>query len=218
MKLYPINLGIENKSCVVIGGGEVALRKIRGLLEAGALVKVIAPEICAEVEELANCGEITLVRENFSEELLGEELILIAATDNSEVNQRAAQAGLARKMLVNVVNETGGNFKVPSRIRRGELLLTVSTGGKSPAFSKFIREMLELELGENFSAGLELIYRKRRAVKRVLPNPRARKLFWQKILTQEIWELLKLGMLEVLEEKIDYALENLRLESQDDAD
>ena len=144
MKLYPLNLDIENKNCVVIGGGEVALRKIRGLLEAGAKVKVIAPEICAGVKELFNRGEISWTRKNFSEDLLGDEIILIAATDNPEVNQRAAQAG---KFLVNVV-DGGGNFNVPSSIRRGDLLLTVSTGANSPAFSKFIRQMLEAELGE----------------------------------------------------------------------
>ena len=76
MKLYPLNLDIENKSCVVIGGGEVALRKIRGLLAAGAVVKVIAPEICAGVEELFLRGEIFWHRENFSEVLKCQDLFL----------------------------------------------------------------------------------------------------------------------------------------------
>ena len=134
MKLYPINLDIENKNCVVIGGGEVALRKIRGLLEAGALVKVIAPEICAGVEELSKRGEISLVREKFSEGLIGDELILIAATDNPEVNRQAAELARQKKILVNVV-EGCGDFDVPSRIRRDDFLLTISTGANSPAFS-----------------------------------------------------------------------------------
>ncbi|MBR6887286.1 MAG: hypothetical protein IKN16_02450 [Selenomonadaceae bacterium] len=82
MKFYPLNLDVENKPCVVIGGGQVALRKIYGLLAAGANVKVIAPEVCAEVEELSKRGEISLTREKFSEELLGDEIILIAATNN----------------------------------------------------------------------------------------------------------------------------------------
>ena len=175
MKLYPINLDVTGKSCVVIGGGEVALRKIRGLLAAGAKVKVIAPEICAGVEELFQRGEISLTRENFSEEILGDELILIAATDNAEVNQRAATAATARKILVNVVNAAGGNFNVPSTIRRDELLLTISTGGQSPAFSKFVRQMLEAELGDDFAAGLKIISQRRRELKRLLPNHTARK-------------------------------------------
>ena len=218
MKLYPINLDVTGKSCVVIGGGEVALRKIRGLLSAGANVKVIAPKICAGGEELFKQGEISLTRKNFSEELLGDEIILIAATDNAEINQRAATAAQARKILVNVVNSSGGNFNVPSTIRRGELMLTVSTGGKSPAFSRFVREMLELELGENFEAGLKIISQRRREIKRLLPNPKARQKFWQKILTQETWQLLKSGELDRLEAKINHALENFGLESHDGTD
>ena len=218
MKFYPLNLDVEKKSCAVVGGGEVALRKIRGLLAAGANVKVISPEVCAEVEELSGRGEISLTRENFSEEMLGDEIILIAATNDPEINRRAAQAARAKKILVNVVEGAGGNFNVPSTIRRGELLLTISTGANSPAFSKFLRQMLEAELGENFGAGLEKISARREEIKKLLPNPRARKIFWQKILTQETWQLLKDGRLEQLEEKINHALESFGTESQDGTD
>ena len=215
MKLYPLNLDIENKNCVVIGGGEVALRKIHGLLAAGAVVKVIAPEVCAGIEELFQRGEIFLIREEFSEEMLGDEIILIAATDKPEVNQRAAQA---KKILVNVAEGAGSNFFVPSSIRRGDLLLTISTGANSPAFSKFLRQMLEAELGENFGAGLEIISHYRREAKRRLPNPKARKIFWQKIFTKEIWELLKAGELKELEERINHALESFGTQSQNGTD
>ena len=213
MRLYPINLNIDGKPCVVVGGGEVALRKIRGLLAASARVKVIAPEVCVEVEELARRGEISLTREKFSEELLDDEFILIAATDNPEVNQRAAAQ--AKNILVNVVEGTGGNFNVPSTIRRGELLLTISTGAESPAFSKFVRLMLEEELGENFGEGLKIISRWRREIKRLLPNHKQRKIFWLNILTQETWLLLKSGELNKLEERINHALESFRTQSSD---
>lgn len=214
MKFYPLNLDVEEKSCVVVGGGEVALRKIQGLLSAGAVVKVIAPEVSAGVEELFRRGEISLTRENFSAELLGNEVILIAATNNPEVNRQVAEVARSKKILVNVV-DGGGNFNVPSTIRRGELLLTISTGSNSPAFAKFVREMLELELGENFGAGLEIISAWRLKVKKLLPNPQARKIFWRKILTQETWQLLKHGQLNELEDKINHALESFGIESQD---
>ena len=210
MKFYPLNLDIENKSCVVIGGGQVALRKIYGLLAAGAKVKVIAPEICAGVEELFKRGEISLTRENFSPNMLSDEIILIAATDNPEVNRQASEAAQAKKILVNVVEGASGNFNVPSTIRRGDLLLTISTGANSPAFSKFIREMLEAELGENFGAGLEIISARRREVKKLLPNPQVRKIFWQKFLTREIWELLKLGAFDKLEKKLAETIRNFQ--------
>ncbi|MBR4642438.1 MAG: bifunctional precorrin-2 dehydrogenase/sirohydrochlorin ferrochelatase [Selenomonadaceae bacterium] len=210
MKLYPLNLNIENKNCVVIGGGEVALRKIHGLLAAGAIVKVIAPEVCAGVEELFQHGKISLIRENFSEDLLGDEIILIAATNNPEVNRQAAESAQSKKILVNVVQGETGNFFVPSSIRRGELLLTISTGSNSPAFSKFLRQMLEEELGENFGAGLEIISARRREVKKLLPNPQARKIFWEQFLTCEIWELLKLGAFDKLEKKLAETIRNFQ--------
>lgn len=202
----------------MIGGGEVAFRKIRGLLEAGAKVKVIAPKICTEVEKIFKRGEISLRKENFSPEMLSDEIILIAATDNPEINRLAAESAREKKILANVVNSNGGNFFVPSQIRRGELLLTISTGGNSPAFAKFLRKMLESDLDENFSAGLELISRYRREVKEILPESTARKNFWQQILTCEAWELLKRGKIDDLEEIISHALENSGLESHDGTD
>lgn len=215
MILYPINLDVAGKPCTVVGGGKVALRKILGLLEAGARVKVIAPEICAGVEELVKLKVISWTRAKFSDELLSDELILIAATDSKEVNRQACEAAQARKILVNAVNVAGGNFYVPSTLRRDELLLTVSTGTHSPAFARFIRHMLEEEIDEHFGAGLEIMSARRREVKRLLPNHEAREIFWQEVLNREAWELLRRGELKELEERINHAIKNLRLESHD---
>ena len=218
MELYPINLDIAGKSCAVIGGGAVALRKIRGLLAAGARVTVIAPKICPQVEELATRGEIFLRKEKFSGDMLGDEVILIAATDSAEVNQLAAKIAHEKKILVNVAAGEGGNFNVPSKILRGDLLLTISTGANSPAFARFLRQMLEAELGENFAAGLALIARKRQELKKILPDHEARKIFWRQILTRRTWQLLKTGELETLEATINHALESFGAEPQDGTD
>lgn len=215
MILYPINLDVAGKPCVVVGGGKVALRKILGLLEAGARVKVIAPEICAGVEELVKLKAVSWTRAKFSAELLSDELILIAATDSKEVNRQACEAAQSRKILVNAVNIAGGNFYVPSTLRRDELLLTVSTGTHSPAFARFIRHMLEEEIDEQFGAGLEIMSARRREVKKLLPNHEAREIFWQEVLNREAWELLRRGELKELEERINHAIKNLRLESHD---
>ncbi|MCR5834790.1 MAG: bifunctional precorrin-2 dehydrogenase/sirohydrochlorin ferrochelatase [Selenomonadaceae bacterium] len=204
---YPINLELTGKSCAVIGGGKVALRKIRGLLETGARVKVIAPEVCTEIESLRR--EIILLREKFSPEMIDDEILIIAATDNPEVNQQVTAAAHDKNILVNNVNG-GGDFDIPSRIRHGDFLLTISTGANSPAFSKFVRLMLENELGENFGTGLALIARRRQEVKKILPNPNARKNFWRDILTSETWAMLKSGRLDELEAKINHALESYR--------
>ena len=198
MKVYPINLNVENKKCVVVGGGNVAYRKICGLLDAGAQVEVIAPEICAEIFKLVNEGKIALIREKFSAEKISDGLILIAATDDAEVNRIATETARAKNFLVNVVNDSDGDFTVPSKILRGDFLLTVSTGGNSPAFSKFVREMLEAEFDSKFGEGLKIIAELRRELKKILPDSKARIKFWREFLTPEIWQLLKSGKIDEL--------------------
>lgn len=196
MKVYPINLNVENKKCVVVGGGNVAYRKICSLLDAGAQVEVISPELCAEISKLVDAGKIKLIRENFSDEKISDGLILIAATDDAEVNRIAAESARSKNFLVNVVNDSDGDFTVPSKIQRGDFLLTVSTGGISPAFSKFVREMLETEFDSKFGEGLKIIAELRREVKKNLPDSKARIKFWREFLTPEIWQLLKAGELD----------------------
>ncbi|MBR5913200.1 MAG: bifunctional precorrin-2 dehydrogenase/sirohydrochlorin ferrochelatase [Selenomonadaceae bacterium] len=206
MKVYPINLIVENKKCVVVGGGKVAYRKICGLLEAGAQVEVIAPEICAEISKLVDAGKIKLIREKYSTEKISDGLILIAATDDAEVNRFIAESAREKNFLVNVVTDFDGDFTVPSKIVRGDFMLTISTGGNSPAFSKFVREMLETEFDSNFDEGLKIISELRREVKKILPDDKARTKFWREGLTPEIWQLLKSGDIDGLKKYLEKKL------------
>ena len=206
MKFYPINLIVENKKCVVVGGGKVAYRKICDLLDAGAKVEVIAPEVCAEISNLVDAGKVTLISEKYSAEKISDGLILIAATDDAEVNRLAAESARAKNFLVNVVTDFDGDFTVPSKISRGDFLLTISTGGNSPAFSKFVREMLEKEFDSNFDEGLKIISDLRCKVKKILPDDKARIKFWREILTPEIWQLLKVGNIDKLKKVLEERL------------
>jgi len=203
MKFYPVNLNLENKKCFVVGGGKVALRKILTLLECGANVEVIAPKVCEEILHLAD--KIILRREKYSSEKICDGVILIAATDDFELNKKILADGRKKNFLVNGV-DGNGDFNVPSKIERGDFLLTISTGGKSPAFSKFVRENLEQEFDKNFGEGLKIISRYRQEVKNFLPNHEDRKNFWRGILNQEFWQLLKTGNLEKAESIIKAAL------------
>lgn len=202
MKFYPINLNVENKKCVVIGGGKIALEKIFGLVEANAKVEVIAPKVCEEVEELFLKGKINLIREKYSAEKISEGKILIAATNNFELNQKILSDGREKNFLVNIVDSFDGDFTVPSRIRRGDFLLAISTGGKSPGFSRFVRQMLEKDFDENFSEGVEIISRYRQEAKKIFPTFEERINFWREVLTEEVWEMLKAGKISELEGRI----------------
>lgn len=204
MKFYPVNINIQNKKCVVVGGGKIAYDKIIGLLEAGAQVEVIAPQICPQLEKISD--KIKIVRENYSAEKISDGVILIAATNNSELNAQIASDGRAKHFLVNIVDDISSDFIVPSRIRRGDFLLAISTGGSSPAFSKFVRKMLETELDENFGAAVEIISKYRQEVIKKFPTHKLRIKFWQEVLTPEIWQIIKSAELSKLEDKIKTAL------------
>ena len=211
MKFYPVNLNVENKKCYVIGGGKVALRKIFRLLDAGAEVEVIAPEVCAEIEKLFAAGKINLIREKYSAEKISDGKILIASTNDPALNKKILEDGRRKNFLVNVV-DVEGDFNVPSKIQRGDFLLTISTGGNSPAFAKFVREMLEQEFDSNFGEGLKIISRYRQEVKKLLKNHEDRKFFWREVLDEELWRLLKNGELEKVEAKIKNALKGVGAE------
>ncbi len=213
MKFYPVNLNLENKKCFVIGGGEVAARKIFGLLEAGAKVEVIAPEVCKKISDLATERKITLRLEKYSAEKISDGIILVAATNDFELNKKILEDGRQKNFLVNVV-EGESDFNVPSKIQRENFLLTISTGGNSPAFSKFVRENLEREFDKNFGEGLKIISRYRQEVKNILQNHEDRKKFWRGVLTSEMWKLLKNGELEKAEAKIKNAIDGVGAELQ----
>jgi precorrin-2 dehydrogenase/sirohydrochlorin ferrochelatase len=155
---YPAFLNIRERRCVVIGGGEVALRKVRGLLECGAQVTVISPAFHPTLVELAEGGRITPVYREFEPGDLNRALIAIAATDVREVNQKVAEEARDRGVLVNVVDSSEqSDFIIPSSFRRGGLSVAISTGGMSPALARKIRMKLEEILGEEFAPLLSMI-------------------------------------------------------------
>ena len=95
---------------------------------------------------------------------------------------------------------------MPSRIRRGDFLLAISTGGKSPGFSRFVRQMLEKDFDENFAQGIEIISKYRAEVKKILPTFEERINFWREVLTEKVWEMLKSGKISEIEDKIKKSL------------
>ena len=148
-RYYPIYLDVKGKRCVVVGGGEVAYRKALGLKEIGAEVVVIAPEF---YKELRSERGVTLLRQKYSGECLAGAFLVIAATDDKEVNQKVWEDAQRHGLLENVVDQPGlCNFIVPSVVNRGELQISISTGGASPALAKRIRQELEDLFGPEYS-------------------------------------------------------------------
>jgi siroheme synthase-like protein len=155
---YPVFLNIKGRKCVVVGGGQVALRKIRILLEHGADIEVISPDLCPELVNLTEGGEIRAFNREYQEEDLKNAFVTIAATDNSDINQRVAMEAQRRAVLVNVVDDAENcDFIVPSYLRRGDITIAVSSGGKSPSLARKIRSRLENELGDEYALLTNLI-------------------------------------------------------------
>lgn len=163
---YPVFLKLRGRKCAVIGGGEVALRKVRSLLEHGARVSVISPELCPELAGMAAKGQIQVLQRNYQAGDLRDTFIVIAATDDAKVNRELLKEAGESKALVNAVDDPENcDFIVPSSVRRGDVTIAVSTGGRSPALARKIRSRLETEFGEEYAALALLADETRRRIK-----------------------------------------------------
>lgn len=141
---YPIFLNVQGKKCLVVGGGKVALRKVQMLLKHGAKVEVVSPTLCPELSQLERAGMILVKQRGYQAKDLHDALIAIAATDDANVNKSIAAEATRRGILVNIVDDPkSSDFIVPSYFTRGDVLVAVSTSGKSPALARKIRSELE---------------------------------------------------------------------------
>ncbi len=209
MDFLPVFLNVDSRPCVIIGGGDVAARKCRLLREAGAQVQVIAPDLCQELQALADRGEILHQDQDYQDTLLTDYALVIAATDDPDVNRRIAQAAKERNIPVNVVdNPDAGSFIMPSVIDRSPVVAAVSTGGSSPVLARLIRARLESLIPAGYGRLGELASRYRDKVKARLSSADDRRIFWDRILQGSVAERVFSGHMEEAEEVLEKELEN----------
>ncbi|MFC1942521.1 bifunctional precorrin-2 dehydrogenase/sirohydrochlorin ferrochelatase [Chloroflexota bacterium] len=155
---YPISLNIKGRRCAVIGGGQVALRKVTMLLEAGAEVTVVSPNLCPELSKMKAGGDINCVEREYQTGDIREFFVIIAATDSSEINEQVVSEARESGILINVVDDAeNSDFIVPSYLRRGGLTIAISTSGESPALARKLRSRLENEIGSDYIILLDII-------------------------------------------------------------
>ncbi|HEX5531751.1 MAG TPA: bifunctional precorrin-2 dehydrogenase/sirohydrochlorin ferrochelatase [Methylomirabilota bacterium] len=173
-KYYPVFLDLSDQPCLVVGGGPVAEGKVAGLLAAGARVTVVSPTVTARLADWAAEGRLLhLAREYRAGDVEGRRLALVA-TDDGAVTREVVAEGRARSVWVNAADEPARcDFILPAVIRRGRLVVAVSTGGASPAAARAIREELEGYLTEEHAALVELAAEAREDLRRrgVSPGP-----------------------------------------------
>lgn len=153
---YPVNLNLDNMEIIIVGGGNVALRKCMNFLDFGKSVTVLAPDFDSRFLELGN--KVDFINDIFKEEYIDKFDIVVAATDDKEVNEEIACICRKKSKLINVVDSRDlSDFTVSSYVKRGDLLIGISTGGKIPALSAKIRRDLEEIYDESFAEYVDLL-------------------------------------------------------------
>ncbi|MBM3127372.1 MAG: bifunctional precorrin-2 dehydrogenase/sirohydrochlorin ferrochelatase [Chloroflexi bacterium] len=191
MSHYPISL-VDLEHAIVVGGGAVAARKVRGLLDAGARVTVIAPQLTRELEDLARDSRIAVIRRAYQNGDLREARVVIAATDDAEVNHAVSADARARGILVNVVDDPAHcTFHVPALVRRGNLAIAISTGGASPALAKHLRAKIEQTIGAEYERLAQLLAELRPRVQARVPQEQ-REALWRELIDAAL-PLLRAG-------------------------
>jgi precorrin-2 dehydrogenase/sirohydrochlorin ferrochelatase len=220
--LYPVCLNITDSLCVVVGGGTVAERKVLGLLAAEARVIIISPQLTPPLQQLAEDERVEWVMRPFKKgDLQGAQLVF-AATDNKQVQDEILQEAELAGQLVNVIDVPKScSFQVPAVVRRGNLTLTVSTDGKSPAVSAMVRRELEKSFGHEYDQLLNLMARLRQQVLVSGLTISERKTVFKKILHKDIvqwiveekWDLLRKHLCDVLGKDVDFDISQLGRDS-----
>lgn len=191
---YPIFIDVENHDVVIVGGGAVCARKAETMMRYGARVTVVAPETTDEIATWAKSGRITLKRKPYDKTDLDGASIVIASTDDACVNGRVARDCRRRKIPVNVVDVTHlCEFIVPAIVEQGSIQLAVSTGGKSPALARTLKEDLKKFVGPEYAELNDLLGTLRPSAKEVLATDADRKNFFDGILARGVLQMLRDG-------------------------
>ena len=207
MEHLPIFLSVQNQFCVVVGGGEIATRKVSLLLRAGAHLQIVAPELCPNLAALRDEGRIEHLARGYRNGDLDDAYLAIAATDNAETNHAVATAGRALGIPVNVVDHPeDGSFIMPSIIDRSPVIAAVSTGGASPVLARLIRSRLESLIPAGYGRLAELAGKFRERVKERFQDPADRRRFWDCILQGRVAERVFSGHMREAEVLMEHEL------------
>ncbi len=199
---YPVNLVLEGRKVLVVGGGAIALRKVEGLLACGAVVTVVAPEVD---ERLRALPDVTIEERPYRAGEVAGYRLAIAATDSSAVNAAVFEDGENAGVWVNGADDPAHcSFTLPAVVRRGPLMVTVSTGGRSPALARWLRQRLEDEIGPEFEILLDFLASERDRLKaqgRSTEGPG-----WQNALDSDMLALIRNGDLTSAREHLQACL------------
>ncbi len=178
---------LVGKRCLVVGGGVVAERKVALLLESGAAVEVVSPRATPRLATQATSGRIRLRRRSMKLSDLSGAFLVVAATDDPQVNRQVAERVRSAGGLVNVADDPGAcSFLVPSVLRRGDLTIAISTGGGSPALARKLRERLEQTIGPEYEAFVAALRLLRERVQLAIADPKTRQAIYRQAVESDL--------------------------------
>ena len=189
---YPVNLLVDGRRCVVVGGGRIAARKIEALLDAGATVHVVAPELTPEVEGWRDAGRLTTTPRPFEEGDLDGAWLVTTATDDPGVNRAVAQAAETRRIWCNAADDPDNcSFTLMSVVRQGDLVVTIGTGGRSPALATYLKDHVTQEMGPEWGELLGLVAEARERVRGA--GKSSETIDWRRALDSGMLDLIRAG-------------------------
>ena len=162
MDYYPIQLNLKGKQVIIIGGGKVAQRKLAGLLDTGAQITIVSPEITDTIREYCQSGKVIWKQKSFTRDDLEKMFLVIAATNDPEMNKDVKRFVSTHQLLLMVDDPEESDFILPSVMNRGRLTLTVSTSGASPTLTKKIKEDLAQQYGPEYQEYVDFLYQCRK--------------------------------------------------------
>lgn len=209
MQYLPIFTKLDNKPVLVIGGGEVALRKCRALLQARGKVTLVAPDFCQELLELAEQNIVTLVHDYFAPAQLDGQMLVIAATDINAVNEAVFDAANERNIFVNVVDDQPKcTFIFPSIVDRNPITIAISSAGTAPVLARRLREKLETLIPQHIGPLAELVGSFRTQVKQRFKQFSDRRQFWEKVFDSNVVSKVQTGDIAAAKQQLHIMLDD----------
>lgn len=192
MRYYPIYLDVQNRNCLVVGSGSVGARKVSTLLDCGASVTVVSPRINAKLNELSKKETLIIKIKPFQFSDLKDKFLVIGATDNQELNQQIHSEAERLGILCNIADQPEAcNFILPSIVKKGDLVIAISTSGKSPAFAKKLRKDFEKQFGNEYAAFLEVMGVIRKKLIAKDHKPEVHKPLFEQLINRGLVEMIK---------------------------
>jgi precorrin-2 dehydrogenase/sirohydrochlorin ferrochelatase len=192
MRYYPINVDIQNRNCLVVGGGGVGTRKVMTLLKCGAKVTVVSPVISESLQDLEKSASLTLKARPYRTADIEGMFLVIGATDNEPLNRQISSDAESRNTLCNIADRPAVcNFILPSIVQRDDLIITISTSGKSPALAKKLRKTLESQFGEEYGDFLQLLGAIRRKLLSQAHEPEVHKPLFEQLINSDLIAMIQ---------------------------